>query len=66
MPGSGFQGVLERCVARVDLPIVARLHEAWMVGDQAAVDTWTATLLACRETAELREEDRQPARPWRA
>jgi urease accessory protein len=57
--GVWIQGVLERCVARVDLPILARLHDAWTVGDQAAVDAWTATLLACRETAELREEDRQ-------
>lgn len=57
--GVWISGVLERCVARVDLPIVARLHDAWVAGDQAAVDSWTATLVACRETAELRDEDRQ-------
>jgi urease accessory protein len=57
--GVWISGVLERCVARVDLPILARLHDAWVADDHAAVDVWTATLLACRETAELREEDRQ-------
>ena len=57
--GEWIRGVLERCVSRVDLPIVARLHEAWSAGDQAAVDSWTSTLVACRETAELRDEDRQ-------
>jgi urease accessory protein len=57
--GEWIRGVLERCVSRVDLPILARLHEAWLAGDQAAVDRWTSTLVACRETAELRDEDRQ-------
>lgn len=57
--GEWIRGVLERCVSRVDLPILARLHEAWLAGDQAAVDHWTSTLVACRETAELRDEDRQ-------
>lgn len=57
--GVWIRGVLERCIARVDLPILARLHQAWTAGDAAAVDAWTHTLLAHRETAELREEDRQ-------
>jgi urease accessory protein len=57
--GEWIRGVLERCVSRVDLPILARLHEAWLAGDQAAVDRWTSTLVACRETTELRDEDRQ-------
>jgi len=52
-------GLLERCVARVDLPILARLHDAWAAGDDDAVERWTRTLIAHRETAELRDEDRQ-------
>ena len=54
-----IQGLIERCVARVDLPIVARLHDAWGAVDLVAVEAWTRMLIAYRETAELRDEDRQ-------
>jgi urease accessory protein len=57
--GRWIGGILDRCVARVDLPIVARLHDAWASDDHDAVETWTRTLIAHRETAELRDEDRQ-------
>jgi urease accessory protein len=57
--GAWIGGILERCLARVDLPILARLHDAWAAGDDVAVERWTRTLIANRETAELREEDRQ-------
>ncbi|MGY6214634.1 urease accessory protein UreF [Methylolobus aquaticus] len=57
--GRWIGGILERCQSRVDLPIVARLHDAWACDDSDAVEHWTRTLIAHRETAELREEDRQ-------
>lgn len=42
----------------VDLPLFARLYRACEQGDIAAAQRWTAYLLACRETRELREEER--------
>lgn len=52
-------GVMEHGLARLDLPILARMHAAWMDDDLARVEHWSARLLASRETAELREEERQ-------
>lgn len=57
--GEWITGVLERCLIQVDLPIAARLYDCWQHSDSAEVELWSATLLACRETCELREEDRQ-------
>ena len=68
--GEWIAGIRDRCMARVDLPVIARLYDAWLVDDHAAVEHWSNTLLACRETAELRDEDRQTgqalARLWEA
>lgn len=52
-------GIRDRCITRVDLPILARLHDAWSADDDTAIERWSRTLLAHRETHELREEDRQ-------
>lgn len=57
--GEWIAGILERSLARVDVPILARLREAWTAGDAVAVELWSRTLHAFRETAELRAEDRQ-------
>lgn len=57
--GEWIGGILERCQARIDIPVLARLHDAWSAGNAAAVEHWSAVLHACRETAELRMEDRQ-------
>jgi urease accessory protein len=57
--GEWIGGILERCQARIDIPVLARLHDAWSAGNAAAVEHWSAVLHACRETAELRAEDRQ-------
>jgi urease accessory protein len=56
---SWIEAALERCQARVDLPILARLYDAWLRSDKASVDDWNALLLAFRETSELRSEDIQ-------
>ncbi|WP_446811989.1 urease accessory protein UreF [Methylomonas sp. 2BW1-5-20] len=54
-----LQGLLQNGLGLVDAPILARLYDAWSVDDMAAVEHWSQTLTACRETAELRAEDRQ-------
>jgi urease accessory protein len=51
-------GVADASLATLDLPVLLRLHAAWMAGDERAVARWNAFLLACRETGELRAEDR--------
>jgi urease accessory protein len=38
--------------------VLARLHAAWAAGDSEAVMRWNSFLIACRETEELRAEDR--------
>jgi urease accessory protein len=57
--GEWIGGLLDRCQARVDLPVLARLHDAWATDDEVSVERWSRTLTAYRETAELRAEDRQ-------
>lgn len=52
-------GVLQTSMTRVDVPILLRLFNAWQNQDHAAVTHWSQTLTACRETSELRAEDRQ-------
>ncbi|NEX19231.1 urease accessory protein UreF [Thiorhodococcus mannitoliphagus] len=41
----------------VDLPLLARLHDASIRQDDAALGSWSALLLASRETHELRCEE---------
>ena len=54
-----LDGLLSEGLARVDAPILARLYDAWLNSDQANVEHWSQQMIACRETAELRNEDRQ-------
>lgn len=54
-----FTGLLGYGFARVDLPILARLYDAWQANDEQLVVHWSSMLRACRETGELRAEDRQ-------
>lgn len=49
---------MEQSFFCVDLPLFVRLYRACAQGDLAAAKRWTAYLLACRETRELREEER--------
>jgi urease accessory protein len=44
-------------VARLDLPMLLRVHRAWAGRDALAVRRWSRALEARRETAELRFED---------
>lgn len=54
-----LRGLLSKTLSRIDAPILARLYQAWASNDAEAAAYWSATLTACRETAELRAEDRQ-------
>jgi urease accessory protein len=45
-------------VGTLDLPLLVRLHAAWCEHDSVAVHAWNAQLIASRESAELRAEDR--------
>ncbi len=51
-------GIAGASLATLDLPVLARLHAAWLRDDGAQVRRWNAFLIASRETAELRAEDR--------
>lgn len=48
---------LEHTMAQVDLPLLVRLLDAVERGDADRLETWSAYLLACRETRELRADD---------
>lgn len=56
---SWIAGVLERQVATLDGPLLARLHAAFTAGDAAAALHWNELLCAARETAETALEERQ-------
>ncbi len=51
-------GVLRHGFAATDLPILGRIHAAWSAGLTRRAIDWNDRLLAMRETAELRFEDR--------
>ena len=53
-----IQGLLGRSIANLDLPVVARARDAWRDGDVAGLLRWDALCRACRETSELRAEER--------
>ena len=50
-------GLLDDGLTWLDLPILKRLYEAIHEDDIAGVNQWSAYLLACRETSELRQEE---------
>jgi urease accessory protein len=51
-------GIAQGSVATLDLPVLWRLQAAWNRHDVEALRRWNAFLIASRETAELRLEDR--------
>lgn len=56
-----IEGVLGQSLARLDAPVLLRLHRAWTVNDQGGIAEWNAFLVASRESYELQTEDRQLA-----
>ena len=55
-------GLADDGLARLDLPVLARLHRACAASDRDAAARWARLLCAGRESRELRLEDRQRAR----
>lgn len=53
-----IDGIARGSLATLDLPVLYRLHAAWGLDDLDAVKRWNSFLVACRETSELRAEDR--------
>lgn len=54
-----LQGLMAHNLGQLDVPVLARLHQAWRRRDTKAVEHWSALLHASRESAELQNEDRQ-------
>ena len=50
-------GLAEGAFERLDLPLLARLHDAWLRQDFDEVRRWNSLLIAMRETSESRAED---------
>jgi urease accessory protein len=55
---SWIEGLAHRAVGTLDLPVLLRIHSGWSGNDVAAVKQWSAKLIAARESAEARAEDR--------
>jgi urease accessory protein len=53
-----LQGLSRHAIGTLDLPLLLRLQRAWRANDSAAVARWNAELVAARESAELRAEER--------
>ena len=51
-------GIAGASLATLDLPVLLRLHEAWVQDDVSGILQWNSFLIASRETDELRAEDR--------
>ncbi len=57
-----LSGLIEDNLAYLDLPVFKRLYTAIEQQDQTVLEEWSAYLLACRETRELRQEEMNRAR----
>lgn len=54
-----LQSILGASVTTLELPVLIRLLNGFNRADEASVLYWTEWLIACRETMELRKEERQ-------
>jgi urease accessory protein len=52
-----IEGLVNHSLARLDIPLLARLYNAWQQQDTQQLDYWNDLLLACRESAEILAED---------
>ena len=60
--GNWLIQVSEQSLGRVDIPILARMYAAVRDGDPQLLGHWCDLVLACRETSELRDEERTRGR----
>jgi len=59
-------GLLEHTLARLEVPLLARLTAAFVNADVACAEHWSGLLLALRDTAELRAQERALGTAWAA
>lgn len=52
-----LHGIIQNALTRLDIPVLARLYDAWHEQDEQKLEYWNAYILACRESAELKAED---------
>ncbi len=57
--GDWLESVLDHSLVTLELPLLSRLCDAFASDDSGAVQHHCDWLLACRETSELRKEERQ-------
>ena len=57
--------VLIHSISRLDAPVLARMFDGWANDNTDAVGYWNDYLLACRDTRELRDEDKHLGRALR-
>jgi urease accessory protein len=55
-------GIARHAIGTLDLPLLWRMHAAWSRDDEAAVRALSQRLIAGRDSAELRAEDRHMGR----
>ena len=60
--GIWLRGLLAHGHRHLEVPLLGRLYDAWKADDGAAVEYWTALLLAGRESAELQAEEQHLGR----
>ncbi|MBF0219378.1 MAG: urease accessory protein UreF [Gammaproteobacteria bacterium] len=60
--GEWASDLMHSSLAQLELPLLARLYRACETGDGEALRYWNNTLIASRETRELREEERNRGR----
>ncbi len=56
--GNWILGMAHNAIGTLDVPVLLRMHDAWVGGDTASVKRWSQFLIASRETSELRAEER--------
>ncbi|MBC7983412.1 MAG: urease accessory protein UreF [Candidatus Obscuribacterales bacterium] len=56
--GDWILGIARNAIGTLDLPVLLRLCDAWATQDDQTVHRWSQLLIAARETAELRAEER--------
>jgi len=54
--------LMETSLTQLEIPCLARLYRASAENDNQALTYWTRYLISCRETRELREEERNRGR----
>jgi urease accessory protein len=56
-----IKGLLGNSLTSLDIPILSRLHEAWLINDKKKVLYWNDYLFASRDSRELQAEEQQMA-----